>query len=99
MEINKAKEAGNIAGELEELLKSETEHDYIDALADIVVFAINAIEKAGYNPEVVLHEVCDELDDRTGYYDAATGKWLKMPPKQGAHKANFNNAKIGEKDV
>jgi len=66
VKYDKAKQAGNIAEELSELLLSTTEEQEIDAFADLIIYSINAIEIAGYNSREVLEEVIQEIESREG---------------------------------
>ena len=64
-----------------------TSDDRVDAYADIIVFAIGAIMKLGYNPKKVLKEVGKEVNSREGSMvagkfekdlsDEAKAKWYK----------------------
>lgn len=47
----------------------------VDAFADIVVYALGAITKLGYNPEKVMAEVVREISSRTG--KLVDGKFVK----------------------
>ena len=91
-EFDKAKEAGHIAEELSELLRSNTGSDDIDALCDIVVFAIGAMWKKGFNPEMCMQETIKEINDRGGYYDRKIGKWLKVE-KPDRYKADYQRCR------
>ncbi len=65
-------------------------HDMVDAFADIIVFAVGAIMKLGYNPEKVLKEVAKEINSRDG--EMINGKFEKFTDevsKSKYYKANF----------
>ena len=69
--------------------------DIVDAYADIVVFAIGAIMKLGYEPNCVLKEVSKEVNSRVG--SIINGKFQKDLTKQHLwYKANYSKCK-GEK--
>lgn len=48
---------------------------FVDAFADIIVFATGAIAKSGYDPSKVMDEVFKEIDSRTG--KLVDGKFVK----------------------
>ena len=64
----------------------------VDSYCDIINFAIGAILKLGFNPEIALQECLKELNDRTGSYNHVLGKWRKEPPKPNAYKADYSKA-------
>jgi hypothetical protein len=68
-----------------------------DAYCDVIVFAVGAIMKLGYDPERALIEVGKEINSREGIM--LDGKWTKnknQDPKT-LYKADYdNNAKLGE---
>lgn len=72
---------------------SENPHADVDCFCDIVVYAIGAIMKLGYDPETALNECFKEIDERTGAYNPEEGKWVKEPAKEDAYKANYELAK------
>jgi predicted HAD superfamily Cof-like phosphohydrolase len=47
----------------------------VDAFADIMVYSIGAIAKLGYNPDMVMDEVYEEINSRTG--TLIDGKFVK----------------------
>lgn len=67
--------------------------DAVDAYCDIIVYAVGAILKLGYDPSRALLECCKEIEDRTGKYNPEIGKWQKELPKPNAYKANYDIAK------
>ncbi len=73
----RSKHAGNIAEELSELLRANTPEEEVDAYCDVIVYAINAIESAGYNAEQCLEESLEEIGSRSGSYIPSEGKWVK----------------------
>ena len=92
----RSKHAGNISEELSELLRANTPEEEIDAYCDIIVYAINAIESAGYNAEQCLEETLEEIESRTGNYIASEGKWCKSKTPEAKakwYKANYKSAK------
>ena len=46
--------------------KKIDKHYRVDAYADVIVFAVGALLKLGFNPEKVLLEVGKEINSRTG---------------------------------
>ncbi len=88
--------AGNLAEELTELLRAETIEDEIDAMADMIVFSINAIEALGYDSEKIMNEVIKEISSRTGAYDKSVDKWVKFKTPEAMalwYKADIKNCK------
>jgi len=69
-----------------------TNDDRVDAFADIVVFAIGAMMKLGYDPEKVLGEVGKEINSREG--EMMNGKFEKY--LDDAHKAKWYKADFTE---
>ena len=63
--------------ELTEYVEAETEHDKIDAIADIMVFCLNELALEGYDSDHVMSEVVKEIMSREGSIDPTTGKWVK----------------------
>lgn len=64
-----------------------TREQKVDAFGDIIVFAVGAIAKLGYNPDKVMKEVQKEIDDRTG--SLIDGKFVK-DVKEVQYKADFS---------
>lgn len=86
-----------IVEELGEFLESKDDDGRIDAMADIVVFALGEMAKYGYNGDKVMDEVIKEISSRTGAYDPATKKWQKdkSPEAQARwYTADFTNCKL-----
>lgn len=77
LQSDKTKHFGYICEEVSEGLRAEHIEDVIDAYADIIVFAINAIEQHGYNAEMVMNETIKEIASRKGQIDPITKKWEK----------------------
>jgi len=88
--VNWSKEFSFIAEELSEGLRANADIDRVDAMADIIVFAIGAIKKAGYDPTIIMEEVLMHIESDTGYYDEAQQKWIKT---ERSYTPNFGNAK------
>lgn len=65
--------------------------DRIDALGDIIVFAVGAIMKLGYHPEYILTEVAKEINSRSG--KMVDGKFVKDENAE-IYKANFKWSKL-----
>ena len=76
------------------ILETYTPNAAVDAYCDIIVYAVGAIMKLGYYPEIALDECIKEISDRTGSYDPAAGKLVKLPPKPAAYKADYSKALI-----
>jgi len=68
-----------------------TDEDVLDSWADIIVFAVGAIAKKGYDPEKVMDEVYEEISSRTGEF--VDGKFVR-DPNAVLYKANFSKCKI-----
>lgn len=69
----------------------------VDAYADIIVFAIGAITKLGYDAEEVLYEVGREINSRTG--KIINGKFTKDKSPEAMekwYKANFKDCKLSD---
>ncbi len=90
-----AKEAGHIAEELSEMLRSKDDHETVDALCDIMVFSVGALWKLGYEPTEAMNETLKEIQSRGGSWDTSMGKWVKQ--KTGKeYKADYSKAKEPE---
>ena len=87
---------GNIAEELTELLRATTTEDRIDALCDMIVFSVNAIEAMGYNARIAIDEVIKEIYSRKGDFNHELNKWQKFKTPEAMalwYSADFNKAK------
>jgi hypothetical protein len=78
-----------------------TDYDIIDAYGDIIVFAIGAIMKLGYDPKLVLKEVGKEINSRKAdpkepVKDGKWNKWVNQP-KETLYKADFSTCKLPQK--
>ena len=75
-----------------------TPEDEVDAFGDIIVFAVGAIMKLGYDPEITLQEISKEINSRKG--SIIKGKFQKFKPDEDGYKkpykANFSKAKLKE---
>ena len=83
-----------LSEELSELKTAPDEELQVDALADIVVVAIGALWKLGYDPTIVMEETLKEINSRGGSFDASTGKWKKVVTGE-EYTANYNLAEVG----
>lgn len=94
-EFNVDTEVTSLDEEIIELQDAETEYDQVDAFADIIVFAVGALHKLGYNPEKVLAETLKEINSRQGSIDKTTGKWEKdkNQSKDTLYKADYSQCK------
>jgi hypothetical protein len=67
----------------------------VDAFGDVIVFAVGAIMKLGYDPEKVLQEVAKEINSRVGsIIDGKFEKDLSDEARANWYKADFTNCKI-----
>lgn len=76
-------------------LSKKSLENFVDALGDIKVFATGSIRKAGYDPDLAMNEVLQEIESRTG--QVIDGKYTKdkSPEAQAKwYKADFDNAKL-----
>jgi len=75
--------------------------EIVDAYGDIIVFAIGAIMKLGYDPKLVLKEVGKEINSRKADPEepVKNGKWNKWvdQPKETLYKADFSTCKLPQK--
>ena len=80
--------------EFHEAIRRNDEHEMVDALADIIVVAIGALYKKGYNPDLVLKQTIKEISSRKGEKDRY-GKFQKDKNQDPAtlYKADYNLAK------
>jgi hypothetical protein len=86
-----------IVEELGEFIEAKEERDRIDAMADIVVFALGEMAKYGYNGDKVMDEVIKEINSRTGAYNPETKKWQKDTSPEARAKwysANYDDCKL-----
>lgn len=91
----------NIKEELEELVQAENDNDRVDAFCDIIVFAVGALWKLGYDAEIAMEETLNEIEDREQNEEqrldwlknGAKGKWLKNLNQIDPYKANYDLAK------
>jgi hypothetical protein len=96
IEWDKSAQASFIAEELSEFLRAKDGNGEIDALCDVIVFAVNAIRLRGYNPNVAMEETLKEINSRTGAFNAETGKWEKFKTPEAMalwYSANYEQAK------
>jgi len=78
---------------LEENIARAGEDDNIDAYCDVIVFAIGAIMKLGYDPEKALLEAGKEINSREGVMvDGKFEKDLSDSAKAKWYKANYSLA-------
>lgn len=92
-EFNVQAEVAMLLEEVQELLLAKTPEEQLDALNDITVLAGGGVWKLGYDNDIAMDETLQEIEDRGGYYDVASGKWLKVI-KDDAYKANYTKAKL-----
>ena len=85
----------NLCEELTEYLRATTVEEEIDALCDMMVFAINAIEAKGYDAEICMEETLKEIHSRKGDFNPELNKWEKFrtPEAMGLwYSADFKRA-------
>lgn len=80
----------NLAEELTELLRANTEEEKIDALCDMIVFSINAMEAMGYDAKLAIEETIKEVASRKGEMSKELNKWVKFKDEES--KKNWYNA-------
>ena len=86
---------GNLLEELTEYSRANNVEEQIDALCDIVVFSINAIEAKGFDAEISMLETCKEINSRDGSFNKELNKWVKdkSPEAQEKwYKADYKKA-------
>ena len=96
LQSDKTKHFGYICEEVSEGLRAGSEHDVVDAYADIIVFAINAIEQHGYDAELVMDETIKEIESRKGEINPETKKFEKFKDEYHQslwHKADYSKCK------
>lgn len=82
-------------GSTDEEYKKDPEHCAVDAYADIIVFAVGAIMKLGYDPQRVIKEVGKEINSRIG--EIVDGKFQKDTSDKAKaewYKADYSQAKL-----
>ena len=94
LQSDKAKHFSFITEEVSEGLRAENVYDVIDAYADIIVFAINAIEQTGFYAEKVMAETLKEINSRKGAINNETKKWEKY--KDDYHKSLWYKAEYSK---
>jgi len=70
--------------------------DKIDALDDLRVFSVNAIEAYGYDAEKTMDETIKEISSRAGAYNETTQKWEKFKTDEAKalwYKADYSKCK------
>ena len=86
----------NICEELTELMRATTTEEKIDALCDMIVFSVNAIEAMGYDAEIAMSEVIKEISSRKGDFNPELNKWQKFKTPEAMvlwYSADFSKAK------
>lgn len=72
-----------------------TDERAIDALCDVIVYAVGGIKKLGYDPNVALDETLKEIESREG--KLVEGKFVKdlsEDAKNKWYKADYSKAKV-----
>jgi predicted HAD superfamily Cof-like phosphohydrolase len=73
----------------------DDEHEKVDGYADVIVFAVGALMKLGYDPELVMEECYKEISSREG--EIVNGKFEKFTDKESVakwHKADYSECKL-----
>lgn len=97
IEWDKSAYASFLAEELSEFLRSKDNNGEIDALCDMIVFAVNAMKIKGYDPNVAMDETLKEINSRTGAFNPETGKWEKFKTPEAMalwYAADYSKAKL-----
>jgi hypothetical protein len=97
LEWDKTAHASFIAEELSEFLRSKDGNGEIDALCDVIVFAVNAMRIRGYDPNVAMEETLKEINSRTGAFNPESGKWEKFKTPEAMalwYAADYEKAKL-----
>lgn len=92
--FNPQAEAAMLLEEVTELLQAGNRHAQVDALCDVVVLAVGAMYKLGFDADVAMGETIKEIDDRSGAYDDKVGKWLKGEPNLARYIADYFRAEM-----
>jgi len=75
-------------------LTDQTTEDEVDAYCDVIVFAIGALLKLGYDPEKALTETTKEINSRSGrMVDGKFEKYTSEAAKNLQYKANYDICK------
>lgn len=77
--------------ELDELDKAFTPKEQADALCDLIVIATGGLWKLYFDPDIAMNETLLEIEDRTGSFDEASGKW-KKEIRGDEYKADYSKA-------
>ena len=89
---------------LQDDIKVASEHEVVDAIADIIVFSINQLELMGYDADKVMNETIKEISSRkqdpiqqelwfkSGYDGTKWMKDLNQDPST-LYKADYNKGK------
>jgi predicted HAD superfamily Cof-like phosphohydrolase len=89
---NESKESSFILEELTEVLRANDREEKVDGYADIIVFAVGAIYKLGYDAEIVMSEVCNHINSEVGgHFDEEQGKYIKG---KRMYDTDFSKAEI-----
>lgn len=107
--FDKNNEYAMLAEELEEFKDASGSEEAVDALCDIIVVAVGALNKLGYAPEFAMDETLKEIESRIQDPDQAEQwdlldyvppgvKWLKWreQPEDTLYKANYSSCLHGE---
>lgn len=92
--FNPQAEAAMLLEEVTELLQASNRHAQIDALCDVVVLAVGAMYKLGFDADIAMKETIEEISDRTGFYDVDVGKWLKGESRDDRYIADYFKAEM-----
>jgi hypothetical protein len=107
--FNKKNEYDMLAEELKEFTEAISVEEEVDALCDIIVVAVGALNKLGYQPEFAMDETLKEIESRMQDPDQAEqwdlighvplgAKWQKWreQPKDTLYTADYTLCKYNE---
>jgi NTP pyrophosphatase (non-canonical NTP hydrolase) len=87
----------HVLSEVVEGMEASVNGDFdevLDALGDVIVFAINGIAQMNADPEIVMEEVLKTIHSRKGYYDVKEQKFKKTITGQ-EYSPDFSRALLG----
>ena len=91
--VNGEVAVGSIGGEPSERVIEKD--NVVDAYSDVIVFAVGALMKLGYDPEKALLETAKEINSRVGeMVDGKFEKDLSPEAKTNWYKADYSKASL-----
>ena len=81
--------------EFKDACRDDDTNERLNALCDMVVLAVGAIHKLGYDPGIALSETVREITSRVGAINPDTGKWEKDKNQDPTtlYTPNYENAR------